>query len=65
MRSEEEIINALAVLKEVCEKNMNCRICPLRNNLTGQCGMIHSFPRDYLIVKDVNLPRPLLLQEET
>ncbi len=69
MRSEEEIINALAVLKEVCLDhflNDGCRCCPLRDYRTLGCGLVHCVPADFEFIETKEeTPRAILLQEET
>lgn len=42
MRAEKEILNALNILKEVCEENKGyCNKCVLRNG-KGGCGILNN-----------------------
>lgn len=41
--SEKEVINALKVIKEVCENTEMCRFCPLRNGYDS-CSLRSEIP---------------------
>lgn len=46
--TQEEIINALQVIKDVCNKNEKCVMCPLRSRGVG-CTLMNTFPNQWEI----------------
>lgn len=66
MKSEQEILDALKTLKEVCkERNGMCNTCPLRT-LNNYCGVIYNsgcephYKVEDWDLKDYNNPRLIL-----
>lgn len=64
MHSEKEILDALNVIKEVCEKSVYCKDCPLRkemnNGANGSCAMFENSPRNWRFSEKQEPPRRLL-----
>lgn len=64
MHSEKEILDALNVIKEVCEKSVYCKDCPLRNkeinNVVSGCALFESSPSNWKLSEEQAPPRRLL-----
>lgn len=54
--TEEEIINALKVIKETCDNSKTCENCPLREN-DEDCYIQAHAPGDYTVI-DLSDSRP-------
>lgn len=50
MKEKDVIIEALHIIKEVCESNTPyCENCPFWDGESGQCIMVSNFPHEYKI----------------
>ena len=50
MPTKEEILNALTIIKQVCDNADECINCPLRENRNGDaCYVKSSLPQDWKI----------------
>ena len=61
MRSEQEIINALKLIKDVCEESKECVKCPIRDKDNG-CSL-GFFPNDWVLLSPENNDPRMVITE--
>lgn len=62
IEEREQIIQAMAVIKKVCEENIDCEACPFYSTNKKDCRLMYSdeTPRDWSINENNTAWRALL-----